>query len=195
MKTRNLFLLILALTFTLNVYAGKKPEMNVTILKNSKALVALEQSSPEKTTISFESGNGDIVYYKESFTQNNNFQTLLDLSELDNGTYYVKAQAGNTVIKSEITLKNGVVSVKPAKQKTGPHFVLGDKSLRVSYLNLENRSYRFLLYQNGELIYSFDMGHETDMQKLFDFNWLDKGNYNVSLASEGDEYLYPLCLK
>jgi len=122
MKTKNLFLLLIVLAFTINVYAVEIPKMNVIILDNSKALVAVTKANPGKTVISLESEDGDVVYYKEIYKQSD-FKTILDLREVRNGTYKVTAKFGNMLLKRNILFKDGKISVESLKTEYDPVFV------------------------------------------------------------------------
>ena len=190
MKTKNCILLILMTAFTLNVFATKMPQMNITVLDNAKALVEVEVPNSEKTVISFESEDGNIIYYKELLSYNSNFEATLNLTDLKNGTYKVKVKTGYAVIKSSIILKDGKISVEPVKTEYDPVFVFNDNTLRISYLNLGQNDFEFRVYKDGGLIYNRKMGNAIDMQTKFNFSWLNKGAYEVILASEDEKYCY-----
>ena len=188
MKTRSL-LIIVVFAFTTHVFAAEIPKMNVIVLDKTRALVAVTKSDPGKTIISFESEDGNIVYYKETSKQAD-FKTVLDLREIKNGTYQVTAKTGNRIMKRNIICKDGEISVESMKTEYDPVFVFNQNKLRVSYLNFDQTDFRFLVYKNGDLVYDYNMGNDVVMQKKFDLSRLNRGDYEIALASEGKEYSY-----
>lgn len=180
----------MAVALAINVSAGKIPKMNIIALKDSKALIAVEQATPESSVLSVESKDGYIVYYKETRKESIDFKTIFDLSEFKDGLYTVKVKTGSTLLKRDFNIKNGLISVEPLKTEFDPVFAMKNNTLRISYLNFDQKDYRFLVYQDGILIHDSELGSDFDLQKKFDFSWLQRGKYDVTLSTTGKEYWY-----
>lgn len=190
MKMKNWIFVIVAIAFTANVYATEPVKMNIIALGDSKALVAAEKASPEKSVISIEAEDGHIVYYKESNDESPEFKTIFDLSNLNDGGYTVKFKSGNKLVKRDVEITKGEVSVEAMKTGYDPVFAMNGNVLKISYLNIDRGEMNLLVYNNGDLIYNRELGNDFNLQKGFDLSDLEKGEYDINLVASGEEYWF-----
>lgn len=190
MKTKKLILGIVALVFVTNIYATKTPRMNIIPLENSKALVAVSQDVPATNDLTITSSDGEIVYYKQSKNQSEEFRQVFDLSGLDDGNYCVKVKSDNIAVKRKIKIEDGKVAVDLQTTEYDPYFKFADNILKLTYLNFENNDVKLKVFNNGEIIYTSQLGNDFTVNAGFDLSQLEKGNYDILLTNSDEEYWF-----
>ncbi|NQU84147.1 MAG: hypothetical protein HQ541_00125, partial [Mariniphaga sp.] len=150
----------------------------------------VQQSEPAKSEFSIISENGQTVYYKETKKQDSQFKAVFDLSALEDGEYTVRYKTGAALVKRNVAISSGEIEIKSMKTQFDPVFALYGNVLKVSYLNYEQEKLKLLIYDDGELIYNSSLGNEFTFQRGFDLSNLDEGNYDISLASNDEEYWF-----
>ncbi|HKI88339.1 MAG TPA: T9SS type A sorting domain-containing protein [Draconibacterium sp.] len=189
MKTKKFAFVLLAIVFSISVFATQTPKMNIVALNDSKAIVTAVTDPLESSEISIVSHNGEIVYYKRAKAAAG-FRSVFDLSELKNGMYTVKLKTGAASVKSEIEVSNGTVQVKPTKTEIEPYFSYDKKLLKVSYLNFDQKDISMLVYNGGELVFQADLGNDFTIQRAFDVSKMVDGKFQFILAGTGENYSY-----
>ena len=188
MKTKQLILLFVAVVVSTSVSATKTPRMNIIPLGDSKALVAVEQDGKASQQISITSEAGQTVYFKESDSPG--FKQVFDLSELKDGTYTVKVSNSTASVKRNTEIQKGELTVKSPETEYVPVLITKDNILKVSYLNFSESNVSFAIYDNGNRLYNSVLGKEFAIQRGFDISKLERGTYDVLLATADEEYWF-----
>ena len=190
MKTKIWVLTTLALFIAAIGFATESPKMNIVSNENDKILVSFESETacPVELTISDE--EGVIMHYWKSESPKKTVNQLLNLSQLDRGTYNVVLNYGGTSINRELSITRNEVKVGPPVKLTEPYFCFKNDKLNVSFLNVANKKVFLNVYKDGEHYNGFTLGKDMDIQKCIDFSMAAKGNYEIVLTDYFKEHYY-----
>lgn len=190
MKTKQLIFMILAIVFATNVFAAETPKLNVIALGEKRVLVAVSQELTAKQELAIISEEGLTVYFAKSGKKESDLSRVFNLSNLKDGTYTVKYTDGAATLKRDLKIRSGRIFVQPLVTEYAPVFAFDNNILKVSYLNLHQNDVVVYVYDNTNLIYKSKLGEDITLQRGFDFSKLDKGDYNIVLASANEKYSY-----
>jgi len=190
MKTKIWVLTTLALFIAAIGFATESPKMNIVSNEYDKILVSFESETacPVELTISNE--DGVIMHYWKSESPKKTVNQLLNLSQLDRGTYNVVLNYGGTSINRELSITRNEVKVGPPVKLTEPYFCFKNDKLNVSFLNVANKKVFLNVYKDGEHYNGFTLGKDMDIQKCIDFSMAGKGNYEIVLTDYFKEHYY-----
>jgi hypothetical protein len=190
MKTSIGILTILALFIAAVGFATDTPKMNIVANDDSKVLVSFESATacPVEMTITDE--DGVIMHYWKSESPQNTFNQMLNLSELEPGTYNVVLNYGGTSINRELSITRGEIKVGPPVKLLEPYFSFKNDKLNVSFLNVANKKVFLNVYKDGEHYNGFTLGKDFDIQKCVDFSMAGKGKYEIVLTDYFKEHHY-----
>ena len=188
MKTKIWVLTTLAIFIAAIGFATETPKMNIVANENDKILVSFESATacPVEMTITDE--DGVIIHYWKSESLQNNFNQMLNLSELERGTYNVVLNYGGTSINRELNITRNEIKVGPPVKLLEPYFCFKNDKLKVSFLNVANKNVFLNVYKDGEHYNGFTFGKDLDIQKCIDFSMADKGNYDIVLTDHFKEH-------
>ena len=190
MKTKIWVLTTLAIFIAAIGFATETPKMNIVANENDKILVSFESATacPVEMTITDE--DGVIIHYWKSESLQSNFNQMLNLSELERGTYNVVLNYGGTSINRELSITRNEIKVGPPVKLLEPYFCFKNDKLKVSFLNVANKNVYLNVYKDGEHYNGFTLGKEFDIQKCIDFSMAEKGNYEIVLTDYFKEHHY-----
>jgi len=187
------FLSVFALVAVVGIATTiEKPKMNVIALSDEKALIAVANENPAYFELSILAENGDLVYYKESATETTDLRQIINYSNMDNGLYTLKLKVKDTYVSRDFEIKNSSMIVGETKMKYAPHFDFNSDILKLSYLNFDEENVRFKIYSNGELVFENKLGKEFVLNAGYNLSKLEKGKYQVELASLNQQFTYDI---
>lgn len=187
MKTKQFALIILATVFTLSAVATEFPKMEVVEVDNSKALVKAVTDNSGSARISVVSEEGDLLYHKK-VKADSEFETILNLSELEEGKYTIKLNDGSTTVQRVVEVNQ--TDVKPLEREMEPFFSYNNDKLILSYLNFNQTDMSVFVYKGSQLLFRTELGDDFIMQRLFEISGKEKGNLNFVLAGADKVYSY-----
>jgi len=191
MKTKILILTFVAFTFTAKVFAAETPQMKVIPMVDAKLLISFNQYTPVVNTISIYSESGEMMYIKKMKKGTASYQRVYDLSKVENGNYEVTLKYGKNMLKKTIKVNDGKVTVSQEKADLPPVFTEADNGLNLTYLNFEKSDISISVYDNKrQLIKTAKLGSEFSICKKLNLAALEKGEYNILLASAEKEYWF-----
>jgi len=190
MKTKNWVFTTLAIFIAAISFATETPKMNIVASEDDKILVSFESATacPVEMTITDE--DGVIMHYWKSESPQSTFNQMLNLSELERGTYNVVLNYGGTSINRELEITRNEIKVGPPVKLAEPYFCFKNDKLKVSFLNVANKNVFLNVYKDGEHYNGFTLGKEFDIQKCIDFSMAGKGNYEIVLTDYFKEHHY-----
>ena len=192
MKTKQ-FLSVLALVAVVGIAtAVEKPKMNVIALSDEKALIAIANESPAYFELSILAENGDLVYYKESATETTDLRQIINYSNMENGLYTLKLKVKDTYVSRDFEINSKGMKVGESKMKYAPHFDFNSDILKLSYLNFDEENVKFKIYSNGDLVFENKLGKEFVLTAGYDLSKLEKGKYQVELATLNQQFTYDI---
>lgn len=192
MKTLKFLTSMSAVAIVAIATAVEKPKMNVIPLSPDRAVVAITNEKPAYFEVSIETQKGDLVYYKKSSTPITDYQKTFDFTNLENGDYVISLKVNDTQLSKNFNVNSKQILVGESMLKFDPYFTFSDNVLKFSLLNVDQESFRFSLFSDGELVYQKKLGNDYSLQKGFDLSRLGKGEYKVVLSSLSNEYSYSL---
>lgn len=191
MKTKQLTVLLLAVAFALSATAKEIPRMNVVAVDKTKTLIAAVTNPKVSAEVSVIAEDGEIVYYKKTKAAPE-FRSVLDLSELKNGTYTMKLKTGKEYAQRKVELKDGTVRVLNLKQEVKPFFAYDGDMLKLSYLNVNKNDVSVSVYNGSKLVYELYLGDRVNINRAFDVSKMVKGKYDFVLAGNNQTYNYQI---
>jgi hypothetical protein len=159
-------------------------------LGKAKVFVAIAQDEATKQELTIANEDGQVVYSSQPRKTGTNLVKIFNLSNLENGNYTFKFKNGTSTVKREVLIENGNVSVQPLVTEYAPVFAFDKNILKVSYMNYLNKNVVLYVYDDEDLIFKSSLGKDFSMQRGFDFSKLERGEYNVVLASADEKYAY-----
>lgn len=192
MKTKISIIAILTFFLATNVFAGKNFKFDITPLEAAKVLISInaEQSSRPSLTIVNESGR--TIYNKKCKTAEYGTKQIFNFSKLENGNYEVRLTAGNTTLKNEVSIEDGVVTIKAQNKEIEPHFAFQDNLVKISYLNFEKSNVKAFVYKKGTLIHKAELGNDFMINKGLNISNLENGYYDLCLTNGDQNYWFSM---
>lgn len=192
MKTKQFLFTVALVAVTLVSGAVEKPKMNVIPLSDENALIAVANPSPAYFELSIEAENGDLVYYKQSDKELTDLRQIINFSNLENGVYTLKLDVKGTTVSRDFEISGSGIQVGDDYTRYPPYFDYSGEVLKLSYLNFDQNNFWLKIYNNGELVYENKLGKDFVVQAGFDLSKLEKGKYQVELASLNNYYTYDI---
>jgi len=189
MKTKQIALMLLVAVFTVSAVAEEIPKMDVVAVKNSKALVTAVPGHSGSSTISVVSEQGKLLYQKR-LKADSEFKSILNLSELEDGKYTIKLNAGSESVLRVVELNDSKIEVLPVKREIEPFFSYKNDKLIFMYLNSNQDDISMLVYKGSQLLFRTELGNDFKIQRLFDVSGIEKGELNFVLAGADKNYSY-----
>ena len=190
MKTKALFLVVLATFLASATFATKLPSMSIVPVKAEKTILTFENSKVTHFELTIANSDNEILSYKKSETPVENYKTVFDLSNLDNDCYHVSLTAGNWTMNRELIVKGNRIEVGEEVRLASPVFSFNENYLNVSFFNMGQKNVFLNIYQDGNHIAGKKLGNEVCIQKTFDLSKLDKGMYEVVINDKFKNYSY-----
>jgi len=158
----------------------------------NKALLSVSNDTEQIYEISIYDSEGNTIYAFETKDSKPNFNQTLDFSKLENGLYKMNVKMEGAKFEKYLAVNESGVTVGKSTKKTEPLFQFKDNLIKISHLNHANENVSLHLYQNGSLVWEKELDNSFAINKGFDLSKLDRGNYNLVLASGNDVYEYQL---
>lgn len=190
MKTKALFLFVLATFLVSATFATKLPSMNIVPVKAEKTILEIANGEAAHFELTVVNSNNEILYYKKSETPVENYKTVFDFSHLDNDCYHVSLTVGNWTLDRRLTVKGNRIEVGGEVRLAAPVFAHNGNQLDVSFLNMGQKNVFLNIYKEGEHVTGRKLGNEICLQKSFDLSKLGKGSYEVVINDKFKEYYY-----
>ncbi len=190
MKTRNWVLLTLAFLIAAIGNASDLPKMNVITVEDHKALITYSSNAANKLEITLSECNGEILYFKRTNENCNEYKKVFDFAELGDGKYCICINYGNRSISRDLNVKDNAIQVGTPQCLFEPYFSVCNNKLNVSFLNAAQKQVQLSIYQNGRYIVGADLGKDLAIQKCIDLSDLRQGKYEVILVDKFKEHRY-----
>lgn len=177
-----------------SLLAGGNLKVNIQPISSEKALIAISNFNESNLKITLEDGQGRIVYYKEVTEPTGDYKRVYDFSALDAGQYNLSVVSDNLTTARPFEIKNWKIEVGKEQTTLEPFFGFYDGLLRCSYLNFSKENLTLLFYENDQLIYNKEIGHDFSVTEALDLSKLEKGNYKAVLLAGNKDFSYPISI-
>ena len=192
MKTIKFLSVLTAVAIVSVATAVEKPKMNVVPLSIDKAIVEITNENAALFELSITSGNGDLVYYKQSDEPLTDYKKIYDFTNLKSGEYVLTLKVNDTQLTKNFELNNLGIRVGDSKLSFDPYFSYKDNVLKLSYLNFEGKNVYISFYNDGSLIFKRNLGKNFAITSGYNLSKLEPGNYKVVLSSNYGEYPFSI---
>ena len=185
-----LTMLFAFVAFANTLMASGNLKVNILPLTSETAVVAISNAEESNFQISIENNKGEVVYYKETDAQSNDFRKVFDFSNLENGDYKLSVTVDILTTERSFSIKNKNIAVGKEKNSIEPFFAYKDGILKLSYLNFSEEKLSLNFYNESDLVYSKEIGDKFSINEGFNLSKLDKGTYSVVLSTNDKTYSY-----
>lgn len=185
MKTITTTLLLMAA-----VMAGaiEKPRLEVTPISASRASVTLLNTAPGFLEATFSKTDGSVIYSTRTNEGIQDYQKVFDFSDVEDGNYLLTFKINNTSVMREIAIERGSIKVGDSNLRYDPYVTLKDNTLKLSYLNFDQRNVKFTLRQNNDVVYEANLGRDFSLLRGFDLSKLASGKYETVISDGRNTY-------
>ncbi|HYQ59296.1 MAG TPA: hypothetical protein VEP89_18260 [Draconibacterium sp.] len=180
MKTKVWVFTALAMFAAVVATATELPKMDVVKVEANTALLAYHSVTKAPLTVSVTNLGGEVLFYKET-EDCEEFEQLLNLSELGNGEFCVSVNYGTKSINRKINVKNQEIEVCEAINAYEPFVEMDGSKMSLSYLNTSLKPVYVNVYQDGNLINCVNLGRDLSVQAILDLSNLEPGEYEVAV--------------
>jgi hypothetical protein len=185
-----LTMLFAFVAFANTLMASGNLKVNILPLTSETAVLSISNAEESNFQISIENNKGEVVYYKETDTQSNDFRKVFDFSNLENGDYKLSVTVDILTTERSFSIKNKNIAVGKEKNSIEPYFAYKDGILKLSYLNFSEEKLSLNFYNESDLVYSKEIGNKFSVNEGFNLSELDKGTYSVVLSTNDKTYSY-----
>jgi len=190
MKTKQLLLFIVAVTFAANLFATELPKMSIIPLTDTRALLTVKHSAPNTSEVTITSDMGEIVYYKKSKKEEELYKKIFDLSQLENGNYTLTVKTACATMRNELKVYKGTISLQNHSNEMKPYFATHKNDIILTYLNFETQAMTLRVYKSSKIVFSETLGNEFAMHRKLNITALNKGDYDIQLFNKDTEYWF-----
>jgi len=195
MKTVLKFTLLFAcVAFANFTFAGGNLKVNIQPISSEKALVAISNYAESSMKITVEDEQGRIVYFKEVSEPTVDYKKVFDFSDLETGEYSLSVESDNLTSECPFVINNLKIEVGKETTRIEPYFGYNDGLFRFSYLNFPKENLSILFYDDDQLLYSKEFGHNFKVTEALNLSKLDKGTYKAVLLAGDKNYTYPITI-
>ena len=190
MKTVRLVIFLAALVGSYAASASGNATLNLIPVEDQKVLVAFESIVPGAISLTLTDSDDRVVYYKSTFSPKAEYKGIYNLSELQDGSYTLSVNSGDSKISRNIEIKDKELSFSDPVFGNIPVFSLNKQQLDISFLNNQLENVSVQIFRNNSLVYSTQLGEGLVVQNRYDLSRLPAGDYRVYLVAGNDSYTF-----
>ena len=181
--TTTLFLLVAVMAGAI-----EKPRLEVTPISANRATVTLLNPAPGMLEGTFAKADGSVIYATRINEGIHDYQKVFDFSAVEDGNYVLTFKANNTSVMRDITIERGSIQVGSSNLRYDPYVALKENTLKLSYLNFDQRNVKFTLRQNNDVVYEANLGRDFSLLRGFDVSKLESGEYETIISDGSNTY-------
>lgn len=193
MKTKSLFLTVLAVFVVATSFAADRERLSVVPYDECKALVALNSEDPSIFKVAIKDDMNQTVYYQKTKEASQMYRGRFNFSDLEDGKYVLTVESENQFWVNKLTVKDSKLEVEEVCKSTAPVLVQKEDKLNVSVLNSVQKPVYLNVYSGNEHVFGEKLGRAFTIQKRFDLSELEPGDYRVVITDWHTDYNYTVC--
>lgn len=187
MKTIGTFVLVVA---SLISFASDFPRLDVVPVSTQKAVVTLANENPARFEVTVRAEDGSVIYRQLSDRSATGYRRIFDFSDMADGHYELSFKVNNTLVKRSVSIKDQSFTVGETEWRFDPYFAYSNDILKVTYLNFDEASLSLAIIRDGVTVWESELGTGFNTMKGYDVSALERGEYNVVLAGNKEEYTF-----
>ncbi|NCT09658.1 MAG: hypothetical protein GW772_06225 [Flavobacteriia bacterium] len=172
---------IITIALLINSLIGySNAEINNYLVDNSKK-VTVEFRNVKKGHLLSIKDNKGVTIYSEVISENGHLAKILDVTYLEQGTYYVELDKDFEIVIKPFKIKENIVIFEENEEKTifKPVIRNQENMIFISKIALDNEPMQVVIYYNDEVIFSETIQTETILNRIYRLEKEIKGNYKV----------------
>lgn len=164
---------------------------------NSFAFITVEKTK-NITTVSIDNVNegslfsikdcDDVILYSEQIKETGSYSKNFDLTNLPDANYYFELEKMNEIKIIPFTVKANIAEFVKTEEYSiiKPEIIVKNDRVYISQISVDNRTWEIEVYYEGsDLAYNEKLKDVQNFNRTYDFSSSEKGNYTVTLSSEG----------
>jgi len=180
-KSKKMKKQIITIALLINSLIGySNAEINNYLVDNSKK-VTVEFRNVKKGHLLSIKDNKGVNIYSEVISENGHLAKILDVTYLEQGTYYVELDKDFEIVIKPFKIKENIVIFEENEEKTifKPVIRNQENMIFISKIALDNEPMQVVIYYNDEVIFSETIQTETILNRIYRLEKEIKGNYKV----------------
>lgn len=174
--------ILLALLFTVNLFGTASPDYITTNYYDPSVVISFDTWKSESLTIKISDMNSEVLYFDKVKT-NNADGIRYNLKHLNDGKYTIRLENSTKLVEEKVILINGKIVEKDADVYYKPAITVNSANAKVSFLSY-NKKANVKLVSNGTVIFEELVSDAKPLNKVYNLNKLDKGNYTLSVSND-----------
>ncbi|MEH6682680.1 MAG: hypothetical protein V7724_19210 [Sediminicola sp.] len=188
MKTTLKFTAVIAFMLTTVVGMANEPKSYLVAGENAKSLVFKLDTQSKDASIKFLDSN-DYVIYSEKISNTGLYSKKFDLGTLGNGTYFLKMENEQKVVKYTIIVEGDAVRIADVLEDAKPIFKKKGGMVYLNLLNLDRKNVDVKVYDEANaLVYETVIRDAIVVEKAFNFEKAFRGTYTLVLKDSKNTY-------
>ncbi len=185
---------VIALMFVAAISKASTPTLNLTSNSGKKVTFTMKTPMKDATIIlSDEVGN---EFFTEHISNQLTYSKRFDLSQLENGRFFLKVENALKKVIYTIDLNDDAVTIDEFKEVAKPVFKNTDKKLFVNLLNLDKTPVQFkVIGSNDHVLFKETITNEIVVEKVFSFDTIYKGSYTIVVSNGTGTYYKNVVVK
>ena len=158
----------------------------------------LTLSNVKEGSILWIKNQNGLLIYKERIEKSGNYSKGFDLTALPNGDYSFELEKETAIKVIPFQVKSNIVSFKKEAEKIifKPIFIENDEVMMISKIVKEGELVEVKIYfENSELVFEESFKDINSVRRSYDFSTSEKGNYEVTIKSEGRLFSKKIAIK
>lgn len=183
---------VLLVSFTIIQIALSSGEIRfVPVKETSKAVVSLKDVDGSQAILSIEDQSQNYVYFQTKVYNVHSYKKLMDLSNLEDGLYYLIARTKEGTIKRAFTLENSKIRLENTEVVFPPRIKDDDEYMTLVFESPESSNIKVTFSENNQVFFS-DHSDNNEILRKYDLRKLPRGSYEVTLTAGNYYYTYEL---
>ena len=188
MKTNLKFTAMIAFMFATVVGLAKEPKLSLMTEGQSKSLIVELDLKNNKTFLRIIDENQNIIFSEKISATS--YTKKFDLTELENGSYYIELDDSLRTLVYPISVENKEVKILKRIENTKPVFRKKGSMLFLNLLNLDGEDVQIKVFDSdNRTLFSEVIKNESIVTKAFNFETAHEDRYTV-VVKDGENTYY-----
>ncbi|MCM4154374.1 hypothetical protein DHD05_22550 [Arenibacter sp. N53] len=186
---------VAALLLSSTIAMANDPGMYLTTVKEAKRLVLKLNKQTESSVLTLTDTEKHQIFV-ENIREDEDYSKKFDLSNLEEGLYYLKMESLTRTVEFTISVEDSEVNVIARDEVAKPFFRKRGNILYVNYFNQKLNSVVInVVDSENRVVFTQKMGAELVIGKMINFTNAVKDDYTVSVSEGTNTYFETVSVK
>ena len=183
---------VAALLLSSTIAMANDPGMYLTTVKEAKRLVLKLNKQTESSVLTLTDTEKHQIFV-ENIREDEDYSKKFDLSNLEEGLYYLKMESPTRTVEFTISVEDSEVNVIARDEVAKPFFRKRGNILYVNYFN--HPVVINVVDSENRVVFTQKMGTELVIGKMINFTNAVKDDYTVSVSEGTNTYFETVSVK